>query len=32
VATQGRLQLEEQLAQERQQQAQRRPAGWHDEE
>jgi glutathione-regulated potassium-efflux system ancillary protein KefC len=30
VATQGRLQLEEQLAQERQQQAQRRPAGWHD--
>ncbi len=30
VATQGRLQLEEQLAQERQQQAQRRPAGWRD--
>lgn len=30
VATQGRLQLEEQLAQERQQLAQRRPAGWHD--
>ncbi len=30
VATQGRLQLEEQLAQERQQLAQRRPAGWHE--
>ena len=30
VATQGRLQLEEQLAQERQQLAERRPAGWHD--
>ncbi|WP_341906616.1 glutathione-regulated potassium-efflux system protein KefC [Polaromonas sp. YR568] len=29
VATQGRLQLEEQLAQERQQ-GQRRPAGWRD--
>jgi glutathione-regulated potassium-efflux system ancillary protein KefC len=32
VATQGRLQLEEQLAQERQLQAQRRPAGWQDQE
>ncbi|MBC7608113.1 MAG: glutathione-regulated potassium-efflux system protein KefC [Polaromonas sp.] len=30
VATQGRLQLEEQMAQEREQLAQRRPAGWHD--
>jgi len=32
VATQGRLQLEEQLAQERQQQAQRRPAGWYGQQ
>jgi glutathione-regulated potassium-efflux system ancillary protein KefC len=32
VATQGRLQLEEQLAQERQQQAQRRPAAWRGQE
>ncbi len=32
VATQGRLQLEEQMAQEREQLVQRRPAGWHDEE
>ncbi|MGH8845753.1 MAG: glutathione-regulated potassium-efflux system protein KefC [Polaromonas sp.] len=30
VATQGRLQLEEQMAQERAQLAQRRPTGWHD--
>ncbi|MES2943901.1 MAG: glutathione-regulated potassium-efflux system protein KefC [Pseudomonadota bacterium] len=30
VATQGRLQLEEQMAQEREQQAQRRPVSWHD--
>ncbi|MGH6637802.1 MAG: NAD-binding protein, partial [Polaromonas sp.] len=30
VATQGRLQLEEQMAQEREQLAQRRPTGWHD--
>lgn len=30
MATQGRLQLEEQMAQEREQAAQRRPAGWHD--
>ena len=29
VATQGRLQLEEQMAQERAQVEQRRPAGWH---
>ncbi|WP_431098088.1 glutathione-regulated potassium-efflux system protein KefC [Polaromonas aquatica] len=32
VATQGRLQLEEQLAQERQQQALRRPAAWHNQD
>jgi glutathione-regulated potassium-efflux system ancillary protein KefC len=32
VATQGRLQLEEQLAQERQQLAQRRPAGWYGQQ
>ena len=31
VATQGRLQLEEQMAQEREQLAQRRPTAWHDE-
>jgi glutathione-regulated potassium-efflux system ancillary protein KefC len=31
VATQGRQQLEEQMAQEREQQAQRRPARWHGE-
>ena len=31
VAKQGRLQLEEQMAQEREQLAQRRPAAWHDE-
>ncbi|MDB5965121.1 MAG: Kef-type potassium/proton antiporter, family [Polaromonas sp.] len=31
VAQQGRLQLEEQMAQERAQQAQRRPALWHEE-
>ena len=31
VATQGRLQLEEQMAQEREQLAQRNPAGWHDQ-
>ena len=30
VARQGRLQLEEQMAQEREQLAQQRPAGWHD--
>ncbi len=30
VATRGRLQLEEQMAQERAQLAQRRPQGWHD--
>ena len=30
VAKQGRLQLEEQMAQEREQQAQRQPTGWHD--
>ncbi len=30
VATQGRLQLEEQMAQEREQLAQRKPTGWHD--
>ncbi|MCY1166625.1 glutathione-regulated potassium-efflux system protein KefC [Polaromonas sp.] len=31
VATQGRLQLEEQMAQEREQLAQRRPARWNEE-
>ena len=31
VATQGRLQLEEQMAQEREQLAQRRPTRWNDE-
>ncbi len=31
VAKQGRAQLEEQMAQEREQLAQKRPAGWHDE-
>ena len=31
VAKQGRLQLEEQMAQEREQLAQRRPTAWHDE-
>lgn len=31
VAKQGRLQLEEQMAQERHQLAQKRPAGWHKE-
>jgi glutathione-regulated potassium-efflux system ancillary protein KefC len=31
VATQGRLQLEEQMAEEREQFAQRRPTDWHDE-
>ena len=31
VATQGRLQLEAQMAQEREQLAQRRPPGWNDE-
>ena len=30
VATQGRLQLEEQMAQEREQIAQRKPRAWHD--
>ena len=30
VARQGRLQLEEQMAQEREQLSQQRPAGWHD--
>jgi glutathione-regulated potassium-efflux system ancillary protein KefC len=32
VATQGRLQLEEQMAQEREQLTQRRPTAWHDDE
>ena len=31
VAKQGRAQLEEQMAQEREQLTQKRPAGWHDE-
>ena len=31
LATQGRQQLKEQMAQEREQQAQRKPAAWHDE-
>jgi glutathione-regulated potassium-efflux system ancillary protein KefC len=31
VATQGRLQLEEQIAQEREQMAQKQPLGWHEE-
>ncbi len=32
VAKQGRLQLEEQMAQERAQLGQKRPAGWHDDD
>ena len=32
VAKQGRLQLEEQMAQERAQLGQKRPAGWHEED